>query len=168
MCACDVASVMSDSLHTYGLQAPKLLSPWDSPGKNTAVVCHALQGIFPVKGSNLSLLFPALAGSSLPLVSPARVVCVCVYIQYRLYTIYIHIHTLICIQTVLIITPVSQTMSIYVWSATELCLTLCDPIYRCINIDIQIIDKQFRRLYKNFKVTYIKFVIQNLCIQCIR
>ena len=30
--------------------------PWDSPGKNTAVGCHALlQGIFPTQGSNLGL-----------------------------------------------------------------------------------------------------------------
>ena len=30
--------------------------PWDSPGKNTGVGCHALfQGIFPTQGSNLPL-----------------------------------------------------------------------------------------------------------------
>ena len=35
----------------------RLLCPWDSPGKNTGVGCHALpQGIFPTQGSNLSLL----------------------------------------------------------------------------------------------------------------
>ena len=33
------------------------LCPWDSPGKNTGVDYHALlQGIFPIKGSNLHLL----------------------------------------------------------------------------------------------------------------
>ena len=33
------------------------LSPWDSPGKNTGVGCHALlQRIFQTQGSNLSLL----------------------------------------------------------------------------------------------------------------
>ena len=33
-----------------------LLCPWDSPGKNTGVSCHALlQGIFPTQGSNLRL-----------------------------------------------------------------------------------------------------------------
>ena len=31
----------------------RLLCPWDSPGKNTAVGCHfLLQGIFPTQGSN--------------------------------------------------------------------------------------------------------------------
>ena len=31
----------------------RLLSPWDSPGKNTGVGCHfLLHGIFPIQGSN--------------------------------------------------------------------------------------------------------------------
>ena len=35
----------------------RLLCPWDSPGKNTGVGCHALlQGISPTQGSNPSLL----------------------------------------------------------------------------------------------------------------
>ena len=48
----------------HGLQPVRLLCPWDSPGKNTEVGCHALlQGIFPTQGSNLCLLcLPALAG----------------------------------------------------------------------------------------------------------
>ena len=34
----------------------RLLCPWDSPGKNTGVGCHALlQGIFPTQASNLGL-----------------------------------------------------------------------------------------------------------------
>ena len=34
----------------------RLLSPWDSPGKNTEVGCLALlQGIFPTEGSNPGL-----------------------------------------------------------------------------------------------------------------
>ena len=48
---------MSDSLWPYGLQPTRLLCPWDSPGKNTGVGCHALlQGIFLTEGSNLPLL----------------------------------------------------------------------------------------------------------------
>jgi len=37
--------------------AHQLLCPWDSPGKNTEVGCHAflLQGIFPTQRSNPSL-----------------------------------------------------------------------------------------------------------------
>ena len=32
----------------------RILCPWDSPGKNTRVGCHALlQGLFPTQGSNL-------------------------------------------------------------------------------------------------------------------
>ena len=55
--ACQVTSVLSDSLRPYGLQSARLLCPWDSPGKNTGVGCCALfQGIFLTQGSNLSLL----------------------------------------------------------------------------------------------------------------
>ena len=40
-----------------------LFCPWDSPGKNTGVDCHALlQGIFLTQGSNPHLMSPALAG----------------------------------------------------------------------------------------------------------
>ena len=35
----------------------RLLCPWDSPGKNTRVGCHALlQGLFPTQGWNLRFL----------------------------------------------------------------------------------------------------------------
>jgi len=58
---------MSDSLQPYGLQPVRLLCPWDSPGKNTAVGCRALlQGIFLTQGSNLHLLHWQ-EGSLLPL-----------------------------------------------------------------------------------------------------
>ena len=41
----------------HELTPARLLCPWDSPGKNTGVGCHALlQGIFLTQGSNLSLL----------------------------------------------------------------------------------------------------------------
>ena len=44
--------------------ATRLLSPWDSPGKNTGVGCHALPpGDLPDPGIEpKSLRFPALAG----------------------------------------------------------------------------------------------------------
>ena len=57
---CYIVSVMSDSLQPYELSPTRLLCPWDSPGKNTAVGCQTLlQGIKP--GS------PALQADSLPL-----------------------------------------------------------------------------------------------------
>ena len=41
----------------HGLQPTRVLCPWDSPGKNTGVGCHALlQGIFLTQGSNSHLL----------------------------------------------------------------------------------------------------------------
>ena len=50
-------SVVSDSLQPHGLQSARLFCPWDSPGKNTEVPCHAfLQGIFPTQGLNPGLL----------------------------------------------------------------------------------------------------------------
>ena len=48
---------MSSSLRPHGLQAARLLCPWDFPGKNTGVGCHfLLQGIFPTQELNLRLL----------------------------------------------------------------------------------------------------------------
>ena len=58
----------------YGPQPNSLLCPWDSPGKNTGVDCHALlQGILPTQGLNLHLfcLLHWQVGS-LPLVPPRK------------------------------------------------------------------------------------------------
>ena len=62
--ACAVASVASDSLWPHGLWPTRLLRPWDCPGKNTGVSCHALlQGIFLTQGiESASLVSPALEG----------------------------------------------------------------------------------------------------------
>ena len=59
----------------------RFLCPWDSPGKNTRVGCHALlQGIFLIQGSHqgsnsslLSLLH--WQADSLPLVPPGKPSC---------------------------------------------------------------------------------------------
>ena len=40
--ACQVASVVSDSVQPHGLQPTRLLRPWDSPVKSTGVGCHFL------------------------------------------------------------------------------------------------------------------------------
>ena len=62
-CAC---MLRVSALQSRALEPTRLLCPWDSPGKNTGVGCHALlQGIFPTQRLNpsvLSLLHPALAG----------------------------------------------------------------------------------------------------------
>ena len=42
--ACQVTSVVSNSLWPYGLQPARLLCLWDFPRKNTGVGCHALPG----------------------------------------------------------------------------------------------------------------------------
>ena len=55
--ACSVNSAVSDSKRCYGLQPARLLSPWDSPGKNTGVGSHVLlQGVFPTQGLKPHLL----------------------------------------------------------------------------------------------------------------
>ena len=53
-CVCVlITSVMSDSLETHGLWPTSLLCPWDTPGKNPGVGCHALlRGIFLTQESN--------------------------------------------------------------------------------------------------------------------
>ena len=52
-----VASAVSDFLRHYGLQPTRLLSHWDSPGKNTGVGRHALlQEVFSTQGSSPRLL----------------------------------------------------------------------------------------------------------------
>ena len=52
---CLVASAMSDSVRSYGLQPARILFPWDSPDNNTRVGA-LLQGIFPTQGLNQGLL----------------------------------------------------------------------------------------------------------------
>ena len=55
--ACSVYSVVFHSSRPHGLQLARLHCPWDSPGKNTGVGCHALlQRIFPTQGQNPCLL----------------------------------------------------------------------------------------------------------------
>ena len=47
---------MTTSAWPRGLQPPRLLCAWDSPGKKAGVGCHALlQGVFPTEGSNLGV-----------------------------------------------------------------------------------------------------------------
>ena len=71
-CGCaKFTSVVSDSLRPHGLQPTRLLCPWDSPGKNTRVGCHAhLQGIFLTQGLNRCLLHCQVG--SLPLAPPGK------------------------------------------------------------------------------------------------
>ena len=54
--------------------ATSLLCPWDFPGKNTGVGCHALfQGIFLTQGSSLHLLgLLNWQADSLPTVPPGK------------------------------------------------------------------------------------------------
>ena len=70
----DSHSVTSNSLRPHEQQPAGLLCPWDSPGKNTGVGCHALlQGIFPTQGSNPRLLcLLHWQAGPLPLLPPGK------------------------------------------------------------------------------------------------
>ena len=67
LCVCSVTAVMSDPLGPRRLWPARLLCPWDSPGKNTRVGCHALlQMIFLSQGIKpTSPVPPALQVDSL-------------------------------------------------------------------------------------------------------
>ena len=69
VCACKITLVMSNSLQPHGLWLTRLLCPWDSPGKNTGVGCHALlREILPYPGIELmSLISPAWQADSVQL-----------------------------------------------------------------------------------------------------
>ena len=63
--------------------ACQLHCPWDSPGKNTGVGCHALQGIVLTQGSNLHLLsFLHWQAGSLSLAPPGK----CLYAELLLFS----------------------------------------------------------------------------------
>ena len=63
--------VLSDSLRPHGLQPARLLSSWNSPGKNTGVGCHSLlQGDLPDPGIKPGS--PALQADSLPSELPGK------------------------------------------------------------------------------------------------
>ena len=75
------------TLKPHGLQKARLLCPWNFPGKNTGMGCHALlQGIFLAQGSNPSLLHLLhWRMASLPLVPPRKLSLVkCCPLIYKL------------------------------------------------------------------------------------
>ena len=51
-CCFQVASVVSNSVRPHRRQPNRLLCAWDSPGKNTGVVCHFLLQCMKVKSES--------------------------------------------------------------------------------------------------------------------
>ena len=52
-CCCLVAKWCPTPCDSVDCSPPRLLCPWDFPGKNIGMGCHfLLQGIFPTQGSN--------------------------------------------------------------------------------------------------------------------
>ena len=111
-----------------------LLCPWDSPGKNTGMGCHALfQGIFPTQGLNLCLLcLLHWQAGSLPLSPHGELFLHVTYNQFcfqfsssayfplfkpwgKHWFVVVVVHLLSCVQ--LFVTPLSCTIS---WSLLKL------------------------------------------------
>ena len=95
--------------------------PWNSPGKNTEVGCHALfQGIFLIQGLNLHLicLLHWQAGSSL--VVPPGKPHSCAYI-------YIFLYNLTKDNQKRQVSSLFFSLKVKM-SVTQSCLTLCDPM----------------------------------------
>ena len=85
-----MCSVMSHSLQPHRLQPARLLCPWDFPGKNNGVGCHALlQGIFPIQGLNLHLQRLLLwQAGSLPLCHRGRPIKANKKVNYSNFVLY--------------------------------------------------------------------------------
>ena len=71
---CAVLSCIQLFVTPMDAKSTRLFCPWNSPGKNTGVGCHALlQGIFPTQRLNPHLLCLLLCqAGSLPLGPPGK------------------------------------------------------------------------------------------------
>ena len=74
VCACVLSHFSHVQLFSTPWTSPRLLCPWDSPGKNTGVGCHTLiQGIFLTQGGNPRLLYLLHWQAELPLAPPGKI-----------------------------------------------------------------------------------------------
>ena len=74
VCVCALSLVWLSATPWTVYSPPRLLCPWNSPDKNTGVVCHfLLQGNFPIQGLNpchLCLLYWEVASLPFPPLPP--------------------------------------------------------------------------------------------------
>ena len=88
LCLCLCGCVLSCFSHVWFCVTPwtvahGVLCPWDSPGKNTGVDCHALlRGIFPTQGSNAPHIYLHWQVCSLPPTPPGKPVLLLVFLIY--------------------------------------------------------------------------------------
>ena len=70
-------SVVSHSLRPHGLQPARLLSPWDSAGKNTGVGCHSIQVLYHLshQGRSFLIMIPSMKFSWLSCILAFQVEC---------------------------------------------------------------------------------------------
>ena len=80
VCVCVCAKLLRScsTICPYGLQPASLFCPWDSPGMNSGVGCHALQGNFPTQGLTPGLISLALAGRFFTSSTSWEVLLICI------------------------------------------------------------------------------------------
>ena len=151
VCVCGLGpSVVSDSLWPRGLWPSWLLCPWDSPGGNSGVGCHALlQGVFPAQELNQGLphyrqilhclshpgssrilewvAYPFSRGSSQPR-NQSRVSC----IAGGFFTSWATREALAILLCVCIVHRYCAHMCVHVCVCTHLCVSSCN---NCMTFD---------------------------------
>ena len=143
-------SVVSNSVQPHRPQPTRLPRPWDSPGKNTGVVCHFLLQCMKVKSeSEIAQWFPTLSnpmdcsppGSSVHGIFQARGLewgaiafsntyihmYINVYICNRMY-VYIYIYK----------TPVHSCLHKYTYTCMHINVYIWKCMYVCVYIYIHI------------------------------
>ena len=169
-CAVLSLSVVSDSLQSHGWQPARLLCPWDSPGKNTGVGCHALiQGIFPAQGSNSGLprcrqihqgsqrileyvAYPFFRGLPIPGIKPGSPALQsdCLPAEqpgqptYICIYIYTHIHIYVCMYMKPLC--ICVYICIYTYMNVCICIFVCSCTHTHTHTHIYISDQSLSRV----------------------
>ena len=101
---------MCNSLRHFGLQPTRLLCPWDSPGKDPGVGCHALlQGIFPTRPKDrMGVCYVSWQA--------ARFFTTTATWETRV--VYVHVYACICVYGCV-------HVSIYVYECVRVCVCVC-------------------------------------------
>ena len=110
-CCCEVISVVSDSVRPHRRQPTRLLSSWDSPGKNTGMGCHFLlltslhRNDINVNSQHLVRYFSSLIR------------------QYSLTTVNFHTHTALFAYNVFHLIYAQRTLLLSRFSRVQPCAT---------------------------------------------
>ena len=142
VCACWVASVVSGSFWPYGPCPARLLCPWDSPGKNTGVGCHALlQGVFP-RGSIIMPILTVTLWACIQIVADLKTNVNSFFFQLtrlgnlELYLLFSFIVPLFKLSTFyfLLLSHAIQYIHTSVYVCIYIYIILCMYIYTCVYV----------------------------------